>query len=193
MITIIPAEKKHCEDLVRLVMMAMTEPCCLYYAGKGRTLADFARVMRVLVSEERSQYSYTNATVATDEHEHVMGACVAYDGALLHELRESFFRTMREEIGRTFKAFDDETTAGEYYIDSLAVYPHHRRNGVAKALLTAAIEKAHAMGMPAGLLVDKGNPGAEHLYSSVGFHFVNDSHWGGHPMKHMQTRFRVSE
>jgi DNA-3-methyladenine glycosylase I len=37
-----------------------------------------------------------------------------------------------------------------------------------------------------GLLVDKGNPQAEHLYHDVGFRHVGDSTWGGHEMKHLQ-------
>jgi hypothetical protein len=42
------------------------------------------------------------------------------------------------------------------------------------------------MGLPCvGLLVDKGNPAGEALYASVGFRYVNDSLWGGHPMKHL--------
>lgn len=36
-----------------------------------------------------------------------------------------------------------------------------------------------------GLLVDKDNPDGEALYSSVGFRYVGDNRWGGHPMKHM--------
>jgi DNA-3-methyladenine glycosylase I len=36
-----------------------------------------------------------------------------------------------------------------------------------------------------GLLVDKGNPDGEALYSSVGFKYMNDSRWGGHEMKHL--------
>ena len=54
-------------------------------------------------------------------------------------------------------------------------------------------EKTHAqeiarliMHLPCvGLLVDKGNPDGEALYSSVGFRYMNDSQWGGHEMKHL--------
>ena len=43
------------------------------------------------------------------------------------------------------------------------------------------------MGLPAvGLLVDKGNPKAEKLYTRIGFKYVGDSSWGGHEMKHLQ-------
>ena len=82
---------------------------------------------------------------------------------------------------------DDETQAGELYIDSIAVSEEFRGHGIAKHLLKAVIERAREMGLPAvGLLVDKGNPRAESLYNKVGFQYVNDSAWGGHEMRHLQ-------
>ena len=81
---------------------------------------------------------------------------------------------------------DDETGAGELYLDSLAILPDYRRQGIAKALLLATKERANQLGLPCvGLLVDKENPVGEALYSSVGFRYVGDNKWGGHPMKHL--------
>ena len=83
---------------------------------------------------------------------------------------------------------DDETQAGELYLDSLAVLPDYRRQGIAWRLLKATKEKADRMGLPCvGLLVDKGNPAGEALYVSVGFRYANDSSWGGHPTKHLTS------
>ena len=84
---------------------------------------------------------------------------------------------------------DDETQAGELYIDSIAVPSEFRGHGIAKLLLKAVVERAREMELPAvGLLVDKGNPCAESLYTKVGFQYVNDSAWGGHAMRHLQYR-----
>ena len=81
---------------------------------------------------------------------------------------------------------DDETQAGELYLDSLAVLPEYRRQGIARKLLLATKERANRMGLPCvGLLVDKDNPVGEALYASVGFRYKNDNQWGGHPMKHL--------
>ena len=81
---------------------------------------------------------------------------------------------------------DDETQAGELYLDSLAVLPEYRCRGIAKDLLLATMKRANQLGLPVvGLLVDKDNPKAEELYTSVGFRYVNDSQWGGHSMKHL--------
>ena len=91
---------------------------------------------------------------------------------------------------------DDETQAGalgfaawlvqELYLDSLAVLPEYRRQGIASHLIRATKEHADRIGLPCvGLLVDKGNPDGEALSASIGFQYVNDSHWGGHEMKHL--------
>jgi len=75
---------------------------------------------------------------------------------------------------------------GEYYIDSLCVAAPHRRQGIASALLRATIEKARTLGLPAaGILVDCGNPRAERLYRQLGFRYMDDNMWGGHPMRHL--------
>ena len=167
-------------------MAAMTDECCLYYAGEKHTIDDFHRMMTELVEMEDSQYSYRNTLLATSEDGRVMGACVSYDGAKLHELRRRFIDAAKSHFDRDFSNMDDETQAGELYIDSLAVFPEFRGHGIATELLKASIDKARNMGLPmAGLLVDKGNPKAEKLYTRVGFEYSNDATWGGHPMKHL--------
>ena len=82
-----------------------------------------------------------------------------------------------------------ETQAGELYADSLCVDQNFRHRGVATELLKATIEKGRRLKFAkVGLLVDKGNPKAEKLYSRIGFVHVDDSAWGGHAMKHMQYK-----
>lgn len=180
------ATKADANDIARLIMMAMSDDCCQYLAGENHTLQDFETMMTELAEKAYSQYSYTNTMVARDSDGSVMGICVAYQGADLHSLREAFFDAARRHLDRDFSNIDDETDAEELYIDSLAVYPKYRNQGIASALLHAAIANAHSHGLPAGLLVDKGNPRAERLYRSVGFEFVNDKEWGGHPMRHLR-------
>ena len=116
----------------------------------------------------------------------VVGISVSYDGGLLHELRRAFIEAAKEHIGKDHTGMDDETQAGELYLDSLAVLPEYRRQGIAQRLLLTTKERASRMGLPCvGLLVDKDNPVGEALYASVGFQYVNDNQWGGHPMKHL--------
>ena len=179
------AEKKHAEEIARLIMMAMTDECCLYYCADGCGLDDFLRMMVYLVNREDSQYSYRNTLVAVDGDK-VVGISVSYDGSLLHDLRRAFIEAAKEYVGKDNSGMDDETQAGELYLDSLAVLPEYRRQGIARQLILATKEKADAMHLPCvGLLVDKGNPDGEALYASVGFRYMNDSRWGGHEMKHL--------
>lgn len=181
------AQKFQALSIARLIMQAMNYECCQYFAGPEHTLDDFERVMTELVLSEHSQYSYKNTLVAIDDEGGLCGICVSYDGAMLHVLREAFVKAMKDNFNRDFSNISDETGPGELYIDSIAVPENYRGKGVATELLKAVIDKAKDMALPAvGLLVDTNNPKAEKLYGRVGFKFVGDNTWGGHPMRHLQ-------
>jgi ribosomal protein S18 acetylase RimI-like enzyme len=185
MIEIRKATKSHAVEIARLIMTAMTAECCLYFCGESYGLEDFRIMMTKLVERDDSQYSYRNTLVAMDA-DRVIGISVSYDGGRLHELRCAFIEAAKEYIGKDHSGMYDETQAGELYLDSLAVLPEYRRQGIARKLLLATKERANRLGLPCvGLLVDKDNPIGEALYKSVGFHYVNDNQWGGHPMKHL--------
>lgn len=188
---IVPASIEQAESIASLIMLAMNHECCQNFAGPSHTLEDFHRMMIALVRRDDSQYSYRNAMVAlddntTDGHPVVAGVIVGYDGADLHRLRETFLQAAKEFLGQDFRGMDDETQAGEYYIDSLAVNESYRHQGLATLLLKKLIDQK-GQRQPVGLLVDKGNPGAERLYRSLGFEYINDTTWGGHEMRHLQT------
>lgn len=175
--------------IASLIMEAMNPECCQNFAGPGHTLVDFHRMMTRLVEMEDSQYSYRNTLVALTSSGILAGVCVAYDGGELRQLRRRFIEAAQEAFGLDYSGMTDETEEGEFYVDSLAVSSNYRGKGIATELLRATIEKGIQRGIPTiGLLVDKGNPKAEELYSRVGFQYVNDSVWGGHPMKHLQYR-----
>ena len=185
MIEIREATKNQAEEIASLIMMAMTDDCCLFFCGDGYGLDDFYKMMTMLVEREDSQYSYQNTLVAMADNK-VVGISVSYNGGRLHELRRAFIEAAKEHIGKDHSGMDDETQAGELYLDSLAVLPEYRRQGIARRLLLATKERANRLGLPCvGLLVDKDNPVGEALYISVGFQYDNDNQWGGHPMKHL--------
>ena len=182
---IVEGTKDQAAEIARLIMTAMTDDCCLYFCGDGFGLNDFHKMMTMLVERENSQYSYRNTLVAMDGDK-VIGISVNYDGARLHELRRAFIEAAKKYIGKDHSGMDDETQAGELYLDSLAVLPEYRRQGIARKLLKATKERANRLGLPCvGLLVDKDNPIGEALYTSIGFRYINDNQWGGHPMKHL--------
>ena len=129
MIEILEATKSQAAEIARLIMTAMTDDCCLYFCGEGYGLEDFCRMMTMLVEREDSQYSYRNTLVAMDA-ERVVGISVSYDGGRLHELRRAFIEAAKEHIGKDHSGMDDETQAGELYLDSLTVLPEYRRQAL---------------------------------------------------------------
>ena len=183
--TIRPAHPAEAARIATLIMEAMNHDCCQWWAGPHHTLDDFHQLMTSLVQRTDSQYSYLNTLVAVVDNE-VVGICTAYDGAKLHQLRQAFIDGARQSFGMDHSAIDDETSAGEFYLDSLCVAAPYRKQGIATALLKASIKKARTLGMPSvGLLVDCGNPKAEYLYTQIGFRHQDDTSWGGHPMHHL--------
>lgn len=183
--TLQPATPDQAPQIAELIMLAMSHECCLHFAGPHHTLDDFRQMMTRLVLMPHSQYSYRHTLVALARRRRVAGICVGYDGGELRRLRQAFVDAARQDLGRDFGQMADETQAGEYYIDSLAVYEEYRGQGMARALLHEQIRR-HAATQPVGLLVDCANPGAERLYRHVGFCHVSDATWGGHPMRHLQ-------
>lgn len=187
------ARPQEASVIAKLIMTAMNSECCLNLAGPGHTLEDFHKLMTKLVASSHSQYSYLNTIVATDADDSIMGMLVAYDGSRLLELRQAFIDGARKAFGIDHSGMKAETQPGEYYLDSLCVAPDHRHKGIATALLRHAIEQGRAKGLPATLLVDKGNPKAEALYRRLGFVYVSDTEWGGHAMKRLAYPLQTAE
>ena len=183
-ISIREARPEEAGRIADLIIMAMTEECCLHFCGPDHDIDDFRRVMKSLVARTDTQYSCLNTLVVAIE-DNIVGICVSYDGGMLHSLRQPFIEAAKQEWGMDHSGISDETQAGELYLDSLAVDPAYRGRGIASLLLRATIDKSRALGLPAtGLLVDVGNPKAEALYNKVGFQYAGTISWGGHGMRH---------
>lgn len=173
-------------QIARLIMTAMTDECCQYFCGSDHTLKDFHSLITQLAGRQNTQYSYANTICCRDVAGNVVGVCTSYDGSELLRLRQAFIDGAKKAFGIDHSSIPLETEAGELYIDSLAVLPEYRGQGIASMLLEKTKEKCVRMGIPAvGLLVDNGNPKAELLYRKCGFEVVGVNEWGGHPMKHM--------
>lgn len=172
------AQKTDAELVADAVLMAL--------GGEPKAHALYP-IFLELAGRELSQYSYRNALVATVDGEPA-GAIVGYDGARLQELRAPLIALIQERLGEPFE-IEEETSAGEFYIDSLSVMPSFRGRGVGRALLSALRDKAFESGYErVGLLVDFDNPRAEKLYLSFGFERVNETTFLGHRMWHMQAK-----
>lgn len=200
-ILIIPAKKEQASEIASLIMEAMDYDCCQNFAGPNHTLEDFHRMMTHLVEADDSQYSYQNTLVAElspslsskgdDGKSNIAGCIVGYDGKDLLRLRKRFIEAAKKYLGQDYSEMDEETKAGEYYIDSLCVKKEYRKRGIATQLIHAEIERHNDQ--PVGLLVDHTHPWAEKLYLHIGFRFVNETEWGGHAMNHLQYPVRCRE
>lgn len=183
---IIPARPSDARFIGQAVVEAIGHEIASGLAGDSHTVDDVVELFASLAARDDSQYSYLNTLVAVDDDGTVVGACVAYDGARLHELRERFFEAVSARLGLDFSDVEDECVAEEFYLDTLMVLPGHRGKGIASQLLHASIGRARECGKPAGLLVDKINPLARKLYERVGFRKVGERPFAHVMMDHMQ-------
>jgi len=164
--TLRDARIEDCETIARGICMA------LHKEPDGEMQKCIARICE----REDVLYSYMHAIVAWEDDSPV-GICLCYDGARYHEMRKITFPLfddlMHDEADHAEMDLDnmqDEAEAGEYYMDSLAVWPECRGRGIGKKLMEAQLEKAKALGFEkATLLVDPENENAQRLYRRLGF------------------------
>ena len=146
--------------------------------------ANWLDIITEIAQLEISQYSYQNALIA-EVNNTPAGIVVAYDGARLDELRTQTLNVIHR-YNPNFEFTEDETEAGEYYLDSLCVLPQYRKMGIATRLIKALYDKIFAEGHTRlGLIVDFDNPTAERLYTQIGFKRVGQRTFLGHKMWHL--------
>jgi ribosomal protein S18 acetylase RimI-like enzyme len=167
------------------ILLAM-EDIVYKFIGEA-TPAKAREFMEHLVGLDDSQYSWKNCWVA-EEDSKVIGAILLFDGASLTELRQPVIEYLKREFGRDFTP-EDETQAGEYYIDSLGVHPDQQGKGIGTKLLQFVIdEHVNKNGQTLGLLVDESNPKAKRLYVNLGFRRVGGRVVFGKKMEHLQLK-----
>lgn len=175
-ITLRAARKEDAEAIARVITMAI---------GAEPETFELYPIFVQLAAHDHSQYSYRNSIIAEVDG-CVAAAVVAYDGGRLHELREPLYQLMQQQLGKRIE-IEEETQAGEYYLDSIAVFAPYRGMGIARMLVDEIGRKAVAANFEhVDLLVDMDNPKAEALYSSMGFERINPTTFLGHKMWHMQ-------
>src|SRR5690606_1465950 len=140
-----------------------------------------------LVRMKANQYSYENCWVAVADEE-IVAAAVVYDGGRLAELLVPVADQIREMFERDFNP-ENETQAGEYYIDCVGVHPDRQGEGIGSKLFKFLIDSyVHERKQTLGLLVDKDNPKAKNLYLKLGFDLGGEKALAGKKLEHMQYR-----
>lgn len=192
-IEIRPATADHAPFIADIVLNAISIDTCKEIAGEDNVEALHEVFIRCAARPD-SQYSWRNTLLAFDG-ETPVGGIVAYDGALLHQLRHAFVNETNELIGWNMveSEIDDETSDDEIYIDSLMVLPQYRGKGIASQLIRASIAHNAHIGKPMGLLVDYDNPRARRVYIASGFQSLGPRNFCGIPMEHMQHPVPGSE
>jgi ribosomal protein S18 acetylase RimI-like enzyme len=178
-------EKEDSKVITSYLMLAMGD---IVYRFIGENSGEKAiSFLEYLVSNQGNQYSYDNCWVAELDNE-VVAVALIYDGAKLKELRRPVLEYLSAEYNRTLN-IEDESKAGEYYIDCVGVNPNHQGKGIGSKIFKFLIDEyVNKQGVPIGLLVDKNNPLAKKLYIKLGFEYVEDKILLGKPMEHLQLK-----
>ena len=140
--------------------------------------------LTLLFQQEKNQYSFEN-TIVFERNDQIVGSLVFYDGAELVSLREPVF-ALSENFSRRRIVLEEETSAGEIYIDTISVNPQAQGGGIGSQLIGFLQEyvSKNKLGK-IGLLVDEKNPQAERLYTRLGFEYVNRLSLAGGSYKHL--------
>ena len=177
------AKRSDSASIAKHLMLAMEQLLYEFIAKKDYDAA--YNLLLYFVSKENNQYSYRNCIVAEIDHE-VVGVVNYYEGEKLIELREPILNYVRANFNKEFNP-ENETQAGEYYIDTLGVDPNRQGKGIGTQLLQYLIDNYTIQQQKTlGLLVDKENPAAKKLYLKLGFKSVGKKVLVGHEMEHLQ-------
>jgi len=179
------AIREDSEAIAPLLMLASGD---VFYKFIGEEHYEKAKDFLLrFVKREDNQYSFQNCYVAVEVGE-IVAAALVYDGAKLKELRKPVLDHVHQHFDASFHV-EDETQAGEFYIDSLGVAIAQQGKGLGSRLLNFLIkENVQKNGQKLGLLVNISNAGAKKLYTKLGFHCVGDKELLGFSLEHLQVK-----
>ena len=179
------AKPEDAKAIATYLLLAMEEIVYQFIGEKSMEKA--TRLLTYLAGCRANQYSYENCWVIELDNE-VVAVAVVYDGVHLKALRAPVAQAIQSMFNRDFNP-ENETEAGEYYIDCFGVNPYRQRKGLGSKLLHFLIDEyVNQRNGTLGLLVDKANPHARKLYLKLGFEIVGEKTLAGKRMEHLQYR-----
>lgn len=179
------AEVKDTKMIAAHLILAMRD-IIYQFIGENST-RKASQFLEPLIRKKATQYSYENCWVM-ESKEGIVAVANVYNGARLLELRLPVADMIKSVYNRPFNP-EDETQAGEFYIDCLGVGPDWQGKGLGTKMLRFLIEKyVHERKEILGLLVDKENPNAKRLYLKLGFEIVGEKVLVGKKMEHLQIK-----
>ena len=167
-----------------LIIQAMEDLACFFTRSEDARQA--IPLFEHFFQQKRNQYSYENSLIYQVEDQ-IAGTLTAYDGAMLSDLRAPFLQYIKDKFQINNFHPEDETQAGEFYIDTIAVSPKFQGMGIGSKLIGACVEYAKQLDhKKVGLLVDFENPKAKRLYTRLGFKTIKVKEFIGSKYEHMQ-------
>jgi ribosomal protein S18 acetylase RimI-like enzyme len=173
------------EAIATCLLLAMEDIVYRFIGEASKEKAN--EFMLHFVRQDNNQYSYQNCWVAEDDNT-IVAAINVYSGAQLGELRRPVLEQLRNKFNRDLHP-EDETQAGEYYIDSFGVNPNQQGKGIGTKMLQFVIDEfVNQRNQTLGLLVDEVNPDAKRLYLKLGFKSAGRKILFGKTMEHLQIK-----
>ncbi|WP_254562754.1 GNAT family N-acetyltransferase [Dyadobacter diqingensis] len=176
-----PAKPEDAAAVAPLMILAMGHIAGIF--ARSENHEDAIPFFDAFFRQDNNQYSYVNTLVFENEAG-VVGSVTGYDGKLLRSLRQPIL----DELHKSDPDFspNDETEAGEYYLDCVNVHANHQGKGIGKLLINAFCAHARQLGYHrVGLIVDLENPAAKRLYENLGFAAAGEKDFMGHQYYHM--------
>lgn len=181
------AEQADAPIIVKHLLLAMEEIVFQFIHSTSKDEAAF--FLEGLVTTKNNQYSYENCWVVEYEGK-VVATALIYDGSELITLRKPVARRIKKLYGLEFCP-ENETQAGEYYLDCLAVDADFQGKGIGKFLISYLIEEYNLIKhQNIGLLVELENQHAKKLYLNMGFQVVGEKLLAGKILEHLQINYR---
>ena len=163
-----PATFDDSEFVAKSVMAALGQDEVYATPLPKRTKAMIKRITSICQRED-VLYSWKNTLIAEIEGKPV-ASLTAYNGTNYKEMREITFALFDGPLDFDIDLMQDETHEGEYYLDSAAVLPEYRNQGIGRKLLLAGIETGKKLSiLHVTLLVSPNTHKAKKLYRSLGF------------------------
>lgn len=167
-ITIRPAARNDAADLAIIDNMASHGLSLAFWQkaverGEAEDPLTFARER---FADENAVFGWSNALVA-EEDGMIIGGCTGYEAENGEDAVDDFKSTFPAFVP-VFELF--ARAVGDWFVDSMGVYPRARGKGIAGMLLDACLARGKdAKYQQASLVVESDNAPAVRLYKSRGF------------------------
>lgn len=137
-----------------------------WVVAQGMHMDNVPSFLKPMTMRDDTLYSWKNTRLLTVDGR-LAGGLVSYDGGWHEEGK----RNTWVFDGKVLSSGDvEETQAGEYYLDSLALVPEYRGHGLWRRLFDDAVEQARGRGFHRiALICDEDYPNLGRMYASYGF------------------------